>query len=157
MKTYEKFIASNLFRKRKKLPQEVIDLSNVVYDFMKQHITYGYDVYIKEIKPEDKKDDNRIYISFDPNTLDGTYNFVNLYWNSNTNLLSFFILSQPRNKELKNIQEFLELILKNYSEKWVSPRWDVSFSINLDNIPEIIEKLKSEDFDVFINANNYNI
>jgi len=158
MKTFEKFIASNLFRKRKELPREVKNLGHVIRFFLNNHIDPDWSAFIREHQPKDKKNDNIIYISIDPNDLGSTPNFVNLYYNSNTKELMIAILPQPNCKELVDIQNFLEYIIKDYNEdRIVNPNLGPHFFITIDKIPEIAKRLNSNEFELFINANKYNV
>ena len=158
MKTYEKFIASNLFRKRKELPRKVKNLGHVLRFFLDNHIDPEWNAFITEHQPEDKKNDNIIYISIDPNDLGSYIKFINLYYNSKTKELMIAILPQPKNKELVDIQNFLEYIILDYNEDRISnPNLGPHFFITIDNIPKICQKLNSEEFELFTNTNKYNV
>ena len=170
-RTYEDFINglvepshtpfTNLFRKRKKLPDEVKLLAFYLTKFIKNHIRKDWDIYCRTQQSIDKKNDDIIYISINPNDLGGSPNFINLYYNSNTKMLMLAIIPQPRVPELVDIQNFVEHIISNYEEDrrdyLTTMKEGTRFWIKLDKIKKVTDEINNEAFDLFTNANKYNL
>jgi hypothetical protein len=166
IKTYESFIG-NLFRKRKKLPSEELQLSKVLVDFFnsipdKRHWD-GWDAKENIYKVQDKKESDVISIFIDPHDMGSDVVFIKIYYNEDRKSIVFTIIKNSAD-DLITIQDFLDYILAGKYYK-TSEHGSIGsifgshirYWIKLDKIEEIIKEITIENYDLYINANKYNL
>ena len=130
-------------------------------ELIKNHIRKDWDVYNSTQQSIDKKNDDIIYISIDPNDLGGSPNFINLYYNSKIKMLMLAIIPQTNAPDLVDIQNFLEHIFPDYADErrnYITTMKDgTRFWIELDKIKNVIDEINDEAFDFFTNVKKYNL
>jgi hypothetical protein len=166
IKTYESFIG-NFFTKRKKLPPEILNLSKVLINFInsipdKRHWD-GWDAKEYIYQPKDKKESDVISIFVDPHDMGSDVIFIKLYYNEDRKSIMFTIIKNSKSSAI-TIQDFLDYILAGKYYK-TSEHGSIGsifgshirYWINLSRIEDIIKELTLENYDLYINANKYNL
>jgi len=154
MKKYEYFM-DGIFRRGKKLPEEVTQLGEVLSEFINSNTPPEWLVDTIEHHPKDKKHTDNISLYIIENSLVGTRDkFIGLYYNPRTDLVQFIILPKEK-QELINIQDFLEKILtpfntqsKEFQNELIEGR---RFWIKLNNIISITKSITDQNLDKFLN------
>ena len=165
MKTYENFI-SDLFVI--KLPKEIIELGNILTKFVNNNIEKGWNAGSRIYNYRDlqnqyeySRKQQKMYIYLDLNSIDGTYTYIKLDYVKHLNVLEIAVLSQPRVEKLVDIENFLEHILSSYandSRPYITTMVEgARYWISLNKIPEIINKITQEEFDLYTTTNTYNL
>jgi hypothetical protein len=154
MKTYEKFILSNLYTRKRKLNPKIIELGNSLVAFIKSILKDKWQISNHLWYPEDNKNQPVWSIFAYPYDLGSTIRFIGLYGQSENSV--GIALLKNRSEDLDRILIFLELVLTDdYITKHLSS--DPFYKVPLDKIDNIIKELTLENFDLYINANKYNL
>ena len=154
IKTFENNF-TDIFKKRKKLPTEVINFGNVLTKTIEKAIGDDFDVYSNVYGINNKKYYDIMSIFVD--TTDDFYaeEVVELHYNDNRK--SILYCYHQKINFMKNIQNFLSYIIRNSSDEDVSVMNDNRYWIPLDKLPEIINKINDTNFELFKISNKFNI
>lgn len=158
----------NFFRpmKKKEMPKEVENFCDVLCHFVRNHLDYEGEIFatIDNYKPKDSNYYNVFYINthrFINGVLGGS-NFISVRFNptedseEDTEKLNICVFRRPE-PELIEIENFLKYIISDLAVSTDFNKWTKEFIITLDKILDIEKKLNDEEFDIFMNANKYNL
>lgn len=156
MKTYENFI-SNILKKRKKLPKEIIDLGDALHKFFKRNLKPDWDVTVHELESKNKDNYNIISIFVDPFDLEGEARVLSLYYNDV--LKRVMICSVVQLVNLDDLIDFIESVAEKYStEKKYKELKEFRIFISIDNIYKVIDEISDDDnYDKFLDQKKYNL
>jgi len=160
MKTYEKFIISNLYTRRRKLDPKIIELGDVLTNFIKSILKEKWQITTDIWYPNDKKNPPILTFFAYPYDLGSTINFIQLY-GTNTDKVHI-VLFKNKAEDLDKILIFLEQVLSFLPQQNLSPLQQTfiptpSLKLPLDKLDDVIKELTLENFDLYINANKYNL
>jgi hypothetical protein len=153
IKAYENII-TDLFRK--KLPKEVIDLGKKMTDFINNNIIGDYNADYS-INYDYKSPILSIFIN--PNDFGTSIRGIGLYYNKDSQMLMIaFIIHEDF---LKNIQEFIEKVIKN---NYIDSRTHLTnissgnnYFVTFEKIENVMNSINQKDYDLFLTAKNYNL
>lgn len=156
MKTYENFILDAL-RKRKKLPKEVIDFGDALYNFFKRNLRSDWDVSVHEFESKNKDNNNIISVHVNPFDLEGETRVLSLYYNDVLKRVMLCSIVQLVN--LDDLMNFIELVAEKYStEKRYKEFKEFRIFISIDNIYKVIDEIEDDDnYDKFLDQKKYNL
>jgi len=154
IKTFENAF-TDIFKKRKKLPHEVINFGDVLTKFIEKNIDMEWDVYSNTYESSNKKYYDVVRIFIDPHDIDDAAEVLELHYNYDRN--SILYCYHPIMNFMEDIKDYLGNIVKNSSIEDVSSAGDNRYWIPLDKLPEIINKINSSDFDYYKSTKKFNI
>ena len=146
---------TDIFKKRKKLPLEVINFGEILTKKIEKAIDNDWDVYSNIYGINNKKYYDIISIFVDPHDLDEAAEVVELHYNFSRNAILYCY--HPKMNFMENIQNFLSDIIRNSSCEDISVKNDNRYWIPLDKLPEIINKINDTNFELFKTSNKFNL
>ena len=151
-KTYDKFLSS-LFKK--KTPTELDTFADTLKDILEYHIENVINENW-EVLRDKQLTVNVINIYIDPKDLGSDVKIIGLYYNEELNRIMYVFVSKKLNF-LDDIKDFLDNIMKSFSDKITQSGDEIRFFIPLDKISDIINEITIEKYNEFLHIKKYNL